>query len=199
MLKFNFQKKLLEAGCDEAGRGALAGPVVAAAVIMPKKFDSKGINDSKKISSQKRLELSNYIKKISICWAISVIDNIIIDKINILKSSHQAMTNALKKLKQKPKFIIIDGNRFYTDIKTPYKCIIKGDNKYLSIAAASIIAKTHRDEIMKKLHEEYPEYKWNQNKGYPTIKHKEVINKIGVCKYHRKSFNLFDRQYKLEL
>ena len=129
MLKFNFQKKLLEAGCDEAGRGALAGPVVAAAVIMPKKFDSKGINDSKKISSQKRLELSNYIKKISICWSISIIDNIIIDKINILKSAHQAMTNAVKKLKQKPKFIIIDGNRFYTDIKIPYKCIIKGDNK----------------------------------------------------------------------
>ena len=109
------------------------------------------------------------------------------------------MTNALKKLKQKPKFIIIDGNRFYTNITTPYKCIIKGDAKYLSIASASIIAKTHRDEIMKKLHEEYPEYKWNQNKGYPTVKHKEVINKIGVCKYHRKSFNLFDRQYKLEL
>ncbi len=199
MLKFNFQKKLLEAGCDEAGRGALAGPVVAAAVIMPKKFDSKNINDSKKISAKTRLELSNYIKKISICWSISVIDNIIIDKINILKSAHQAMTNAVKKLKQKPKFIIIDGNRFYTDLTTPYKCIIKGDTKYLSIASASIIAKTHRDEIMNKLHEEYPEYKWNQNKGYPTVKHKEVINKIGVCKYHRKSFNLFDRQYKLEL
>ena len=138
MLKFNFQTKLIEAGCDEAGRGALAGPVVAAAVIMPKKFDPKNINDSKKISYKKRIKLAIYIKKISIDWAVATIDNIIIDKINILKSSHKAMTNAVKKLKIKPELIIIDGNNFYSNIKTPHKCIIKGDNKYFSIAHVQI-------------------------------------------------------------
>ena len=185
-------------GCDEAGRGALAGPVVASAVILPKGFLHSELNDSKKISINSRIKLSDIIKQKSLCWAIGIVQPREIDKINILNASIKAMHIAIKKLTQKPDILLIDGNRFHTYNDITHKCIIKGDSKYCSIAAASILAKTHRDKIMQKLDAQCPEYNWKKNKGYPTKQHKKQIIHAGITKHHRKSFKLLDPQYALQ-
>ena len=189
----HYQIKGIVCGCDEAGRGALAGPVVAAAVILPSFFYNSSINDSKKMTKKSRNEISKLIKTKSIAWGVGIVDNKKIDKINILNASIQAMHIAidvvLKKMKdQQPDILLIDGNKFksYKDIK--HKCIIKGDEKFMSIAAASIIAKKYRDDLMNNLDTENPEYSWKKNKGYPTKEHRDAIIKHGVNKYHRKSF-----------
>ena len=187
------------AGCDESGRGCLAGPVIAAAVILPKSFSNKMLNDSKKLSKKKRDILRLIIEKEAISWSIGVVDNEKIDKINILNASILAMHKAIKKLKVIPKHLIIDGNKFkkYKDIT--HECIVKGDAKYLSIAAASILAKTYRDELMQKTHEIFPNYNWKKNKGYPTKEHRVGIKKYGITKYHRKSFQLLASQVILDI
>jgi ribonuclease HII len=189
-------------GCDEAGRGALAGPVVASAVILPNNFFHAQLNDSKKISHKIRLELAEFIKTESLYWGIGIVDTPKIDKINILQSSIKAMHIAIKKIiikmKKKPKLLIIDGNKFKAYENIQHECIIKGDSKYASIAAASVIAKTHRDYLMDTLHREYPKYNWTKNKGYPTKEHKQKIINHGITKYHRKSFKLFETQHKLQ-
>lgn len=183
----------IEAGCDEAGRGCLAGPVVASAVIFPNNFKNNWINDSKKLSEKKRNELIPIIKREAVCYSIGVVSVKEIDKWNILRSSFIAMHRAINKLSVKPESLIIDGNRFvpYPNIK--HTCIIKGDSKYLSIAAASILAKNYRDKLMINLHKEYSNYKWNKNKGYPTKEHRLNIKRYGITKYHRKSFQLIPR------
>lgn len=197
MLKLNFSNKI-EAGCDEAGRGCLAGPVFAAAVILPKGYKNKFLDDSKKLNEKKRNELRKTIEKEVIHWAVAQVSPEEIDEINILNASFLAMHRAITKLNQKPELLLIDGNRFnkYQDI--PHECIIKGDGKYMSIAAASILAKTHRDEFMKKVSQEYSNYFWEKNKGYPTFEHKMAIQEHGICSLHRKSFN-YNIQLKLEL
>jgi len=177
-----------EAGCDEAGRGCLSGPVTAAAVILPENFNNELLNDSKKLSHSQRSVLEDIIKKDAIAWTVAFIDHKTIDKINILNASILAMQNALSELKICPQFIIVDGNRFKLWNNIPYKTIVKGDAKYKSIAAASILAKTARDRFMEQLSSEFPEYKWEQNKGYPTKKHKKAILKYGLTPYHRLSF-----------
>lgn len=184
-----YKEHAIEAGCDEAGRGCLAGPVFAAAVILPSDFKNDVLNDSKKLTEKKRFELRPVIEKEALAWAIGIVDNNEIDKINILNASFLAMHRALDKLKLKPDHIIIDGNRFkkYNDIS--HLCIIKGDGKYLSIAAASVLAKTYRDDYMNSLHDRFPLYNWDQNKGYPTLVHREAIAKNGLTEFHRKSFN----------
>ena len=179
-----------EAGCDEAGRGCLAGPVVAAAVILPKGYKNIMLDDSKKISEKNRNELRIEIEKNAVAIGIGIVEERKIEKINILQASLLAMHLAIKNLAIKPSHLVIDGNKFNPHPKIDHTCIIKGDGKYLNIAAASIIAKTKRDEIMKGLSEIYPEYLWNQNKGYPTKKHKNAISEFGITKYHRKSFKL---------
>ena len=179
-----------EAGCDEAGRGCLAGPVVAAAVILPKGYKNIMLDDSKKVSEKNRNELRIDIEKNAVAIGIGIVEERKIEKINILQASLLAMHLAIKKLAIKPSHLAIDGNKFNPYPKIDHTCIIKGDGKYLNIAAASIIAKTKRDEIMKGLSEIYPEYLWNQNKGYPTKKHKNAISEFGITKYHRKSFKL---------
>lgn len=181
----------IEAGCDEAGRGCLAGPVCAAAVILPQGFSHPLINDSKQLSEKKRDLLREVIEREALAWAVAVVEPQEIDKINILNASILAMHRALDALRIRPEAIIVDGNRFkpYQDI--PHTTIVKGDGKYLSIAAASILAKTHRDEIMTRLHEEYPQYKWDHNKGYPTAEHYDAILKHGVTPQHRQSFTLY--------
>jgi len=179
-----------EAGCDEAGRGCLAGPVVAAAVILPKGYKNIMLDDSKKISEKNRNELRIDIEKNAVAIGIGIVEERKIEKINILQASLLAMHLAIKNLAIKPSHLAIDGNKFNPYPKIDHTCVIKGDGKYLNIAAASIIAKTKRDEIMKGLSEIYPEYLWNQNKGYPTKKHKNAISKFGITKYHRKSFKL---------
>lgn len=179
-----------EAGCDEAGRGCLAGPVVAAAVILPKGYKNIMLDDSKKISEKNRNELRIDIEKNAVAIGIGIVEERKIEKINILQASLLAMHLAIKNLAIKPSHLAIDGNKFNPYPKIDHTCIIKGDGKYLNIAAASIIAKTKRDEIMKRLSEIYPEYLWNQNKGYPTKKHKNAISEFGITKYHRKSFKL---------
>lgn len=179
-----------EAGCDEAGRGCLAGPVVAAAVILPKGYKNIKLDDSKKISEKNRNELRIDIEKNAVAIGIGIVEERKIEKINILQASLLAMHLAIKNLAIKPSHLAIDGNKFNPYPKIDHTCIIKGDGKYLNIAAASIIAKTKRDEIMKGLSEIYPEYLWNQNKGYPTKKHKNAISEFGITKYHRKSFKL---------
>lgn len=183
-------KKDVEVGCDEAGRGCLAGPVVASAVILPVNFSNQLLNDSKKLTEKDRDKLRVIIENEAIEFAVSFIYEDTIDEINILNASIQAMHDSLIQLKHPFNSILIDGNRFkkYKDIK--HECVIKGDGKYMSIAAASILAKTYRDEYMLKIHEEFPEYKWNQNKGYPTIAHRNAIKNSGACKFHRKTFNL---------
>ena len=188
MLLSCYTDDLIEAGCDEAGRGCLAGPVYAAAVIFPKDYKNELLNDSKKLSEKHRLVLRKVIETDALAYAVVSIDNIEIDKINILNASIKGMQDAVALLKKTPQFLLIDGNRFkpYRDI--PYKCIIEGDAKYLSIAAASILAKTYRDECMEKLHEEYPAYNWNKNKAYATLEHREMIKKIGITPYHRLSY-----------
>ena len=185
-----FLTSFTEAGCDEAGRGCLAGPVVAAAVILPKGYKNKKLDDSKKISEKNRNELRFDIEKNAVAIGIGIVDERKIEKINILQASILAMHLAIKNLAVKPSHLVIDGNKFNPYPKIDHTCIIKGDGKYMNIAAASIIAKTKRDEIMKKLAISFPEYLWNKNKGYPTEKHKNAISKFGITKYHRKSFKL---------
>ncbi len=190
MLKPHYSNKLIEAGCDEAGRGCFAGPVFAAAVIFPGDFQHSELNDSKVLSANKRESLREIIEKQATAWSVASVDSNKIDKINILQASILAMHRAIKKLKTKPQFLLIDGNRFnnYKDI--PHKCFVRGDSLYISIAAASILAKTYRDEYMEKLHQQYPVYGWKNNKGYPTRAHKDAIIKYGITPYHRKSFQL---------
>lgn len=189
--------ELIEAGCDEAGRGCLAGPVSAAAVILPKDFYLEGLNDSKKLTHQQRDELRPIIEREALAWAVAFVDHEEIDQINILNASFLAMHRAIEKLMIIPQHLVIDGNRFknYPDI--PHCCVIKGDGKYLNIAAASILAKTHRDEYMANLHEEFPDYNWKQNKGYPTIQHRNVVMEMGLSPFHRKTFNVSDPQLRL--
>lgn len=189
-LKAFLEKNRIEAGCDEAGRGCLAGPVVAAAVILPSNFQNEILNDSKKLSEKRRKELVPLIEEQSIAFGIGVVDHTEIDKINILNASFEAMHRAVKALKIIPEHLLIDGNRFNPMENLTHTCIIKGDGKYLSIAAASILAKTYRDDLMMDLHQEYPQYDWNSNKGYPTKKHREAIAQSGASPYHRMSFNL---------
>ncbi len=187
-LKAYLQNDKIEAGCDEAGRGCLAGPVFAAAVILPKNFRCKELNDSKKLTEKKRYILREIIKKEAIAWAIGIVDNHEIDEINILNASFLAMHRAIEKLAVVPEFLIIDGNRFKPYKNIPHECIIKGDGKYLSIAAASVLAKTYRDDFMLKIHREFPQYEWDSNKGYPTKKHKKAVIDFGATNYHRKTF-----------
>ena len=189
MLKSSYTKKI-EAGCDEAGRGCLAGPVVAASVILPKNFKHSLLNDSKQLSEKKRLELEKVIKKEAIDWAIGEVWNAEIDKINILNASIKAMHLSLEKLRSFVGFLLIDGNKFHPFKNIPYKCIVKGDAKYSTIAAASVLAKTFRDKLMLKLHKEFPNYDWHKNKGYPTKDHRQSIVNYGCSKYHRRSFKL---------
>lgn len=190
MLKSSYQSKVLEAGCDEVGRGCIAGPVVAASVIFPNDYSNESIKDSKTISSKKRILIEKEIKSSAIAWSVSEIDNERIDKENILNASISAMHAALENLRVIPEYIIVDGNKFkkYKDIE--HRCIIKGDSKYLSIAAASIIAKNYRDKLMKKLSEKHNQYDWHKNFGYPTKSHRDAIKKFGITELHRKSFKL---------
>jgi ribonuclease HII len=188
MLEQNFSGHKLECGCDEAGRGCLAGPVVAAAVILPENFQCELLNDSKQLSEKQRNQLRLIIEKEALVWAVAEVDNHEIDKINILNASILAMHRAIDKLSLRPEFIIVDGNKFKSYQDIPHKTIVKGDSKYLSIAAASVLAKTHRDELMYELDKQFPEYDWKQNKAYPTRKHKAAIREFGVTDYHRLTF-----------
>lgn len=189
-LKKTYSQNALEAGCDEVGRGCLCGPVVAAAVILPKNFKQNFVNDSKLLTFRKRLELDTYIKENCLNYSIAEISPEIIDIQNILNASISAMHKALDQLKVNPNFIIVDGNKFHSYRNIPHECIIKGDSKYLSIAAASILAKNYRDQLMINLHEEFPEYGWNKNMGYATKIHREALMKYGPTIHHRKSFRL---------
>lgn len=190
MLKSHFNKGLVEAGCDEAGRGCLAGSVFAAAVILPEDYVNEGLNDSKKLTPMRRYELRDEIERDALAWAVGVVTPEEIDKINILNASILAMHRALDQLEVRPEAIIVDGNRFKPYRFIPYNTVVKGDGKYLSIAAASILAKTYRDDYMDSLAREYPQYAWDVNKGYPTKAHREAITKYGITPYHRKSFRL---------
>jgi len=198
LLKSYLYKNLIEAGCDEAGRGCLAGPVVAAAVILPKNFRHDILNDSKKLTAKQRNMLKEEIINSAISWKVAFIDNNEIDQMNILRASIKAMHNAIEGLDKAPQFLLIDGNRFYPYKKLNHKTIIKGDGLFFSIAAASVLAKTFRDEYMNKINDEFPEYGWIKNKGYPTAIHRAAIIKYGVTPYHRKSFSLFDTQLKID-
>lgn len=186
----SWSNQYIEAGCDEVGRGCLCGPVVAAAVILDANFDQKLINDSKKLSFKTRLELDSYIKDNVIDFGIAELSPEFIDQHNILNASIHAMHRALDQLKTRPELILVDGNKFHPYNYTPHQCVIKGDSKILSIAAASILAKNYRDQLMIQLHEEFPEYGWNKNMGYATKTHREALKKYGPTKYHRKSFRL---------
>lgn len=199
MLLNNHSGKLLEAGCDEAGRGCLAGPVFAAAVILPPDFKHPKLNDSKKLNEKDRYMLRGVIEKEALVFAVQQVDNEEIDRINILNASFLAMHKALDQLIRVPEFILIDGNRFkpYKDI--PHVCMVKGDGRFLSIAAASVLAKTYRDDFMLKIHEEYPDYNWKKNKGYPTVDHRNAIRKVGLSPYHRLSFQQLENQLSLDL
>ena len=199
MLKQYFNKTLIEAGCDEAGRGCLAGPVFAAAVILPKKFKNRLLNDSKQLSEKDRYDLRPIIEKEAIAWAVAQVSNVEIDEINILNASFLAMHRAVDQLKTKPELLLIDGNRFkkYNDI--PHECIIKGDAKFLSIAAASILAKTYRDDFMLEAARKYPNYAWEKNMAYPTKLHRQGIRDFGTTPLHRLTFQLLPRQLELEL
>ncbi len=197
MLKPFYQDLVLEAGCDEAGRGCYAGPVFAASVILPPSFAHPDLNDSKQVSAEKREELKKYIKEHALSYAIASVDNDEIDQINILQASYKAVHLALDKLKKRPKFILMDGNRFKQYKKVKHECIIKGDGIYASIAAASILAKTARDAYMRKLHKDFPHYNWKSNKGYGTAEHRAAIDVHGLCKYHRHSFNIMNMQMSM--
>lgn len=199
MLKARINSKRIEAGCDEVGRGCLAGPVVAAAVILPPRFRHPNLNDSKQISEKKRIELTSIIQEKAIAWSVSFVEPIIIDRINILNASFLAMNRAVNRLAVKPEYLLIDGNRFRTKNDIPYECIIKGDSKNGSIAAASILAKTYRDYYMALIHEDFPEYGWDRNVGYPTKTHRAAIKSFGVTSHHRKSFQLLPPQLSLNL
>ena len=194
-----FSNQKLECGTDEAGRGCLAGPVTAAAVILDEKFKNKILNDSKQLSEKKLFSLKSIIESEAISFGISNIYQEEIDTINILNASIKAMQLSIGQLKPEPNFIIVDGNRFKPYKNIPYETIIKGDGKYLSIAAASVLAKTYRDSYMKEIHKEFPMYNWKKNKGYPTKEHRAAIKKYGITKYHRKSFRLLPEQYQLDL
>ena len=192
-----YQDEFVEAGCDEAGRGCLAGPVFAAAVILPKNFKHKLLTDSKQLKEEERYRLRKLIEKKAIAWAVAQVDHEEIDKINILNASFLAMHRALDQLKVPPGFILVDGNRFKAYQQTPHACIIKGDGKYYSIAAASILAKTYRDDFMHSIAAMHPEYEWASNKGYPTIKHRNAVLKHGFSPYHRRTFRVTDPQLDL--
>ena len=189
MLDNSFQTKLLEAGCDEAGRGCLAGSVFAAAVILPPDFSHPLLDDSKRMTARNRDLLRAVIEREAVAWAVQEITAERIDRINILHASFEGMTLAVERLAVRPQFLAIDGNRFISPIDIPYACIVKGDGKYADIAAASVLAKTHRDEYMERLHREYPMYGWDRNKGYPTREHRLAVAKYGVSPYHRLTFN----------
>ena len=197
MLELKYKTNCIEAGCDEAGRGCLAGPVFAAAVILPDDFSNEWLNDSKQLSGKQRSRLRTVIEHEALAWAVASIDNHEIDQINILNASILAMHRALDQLTVRPEHIIVDGNRFKPYSQIPHLCIVKGDGKYMSIAAASILAKTHRDEYMEKLHQQFPYYNWQKNKGYPTREHREGIARYGTTDFHRMSFNLLDQQLEL--
>jgi ribonuclease HII len=199
MLSLQFSNFNLETGTDEAGRGCLAGPVTAAAVILPAHFENSILNDSKQLSEKAREKLRPIIEEQAVSFAVTHLEPIIIDEINILNASIKAMQESVLKLNPKPEYIIVDGNRFKPVADIPYSCIVKGDAKFMSIAAASVLAKTYRDDYMNKIHEEFPMYNWKQNKGYPTQEHREAIRKYGVTKYHRMSFRLLPEQLKLEI
>ena len=199
MLLLKFSDFILECGTDEVGRGCLAGPVTAAAVLLPDNFKLELLNDSKQLSEKNREKLKPIIEDIAISYAVTHLEPKIIDEINILNASIKAMQKSILKLEPIPNYIIVDGNRFKPINNIPYSTIIKGDSKYMSIAAASVLAKTHRDEYMNKIHEEFPMYNWKQNKGYPTLEHREAIRKYGPTKYHRMSFRLLPEQLNLEL
>ena len=190
MLKSHYYEDLIEAGCDEAGRGCLAGSVYAAAVILPPDYQNELLNDSKKLTAKKRYALREEIERDAIAWAVGIVTPEEIDKINILNASFLAMHRALDQLKVRPEAVIVDGNRFKPYHDLPSTTIVKGDGKYLSIAAASILAKTYRDDYMLSLAEEYPQYDWQSNMGYPTKKHRQAIREHGITPYHRKSYNL---------
>lgn len=196
-LRSSFTADLIEAGCDEVGRGCLAGPVVAAAVVLPKKYKHKLLNDSKQLTHEERLDLREVVKRDALAWAIAEVSNLEIDEINILNASFKAMHLALDQLHVRPEFLLIDGNRFKPYREVPFECIVKGDGAYLAIAAASIIAKTYRDELMQKLADTHPGYGWTTNVGYPTGEHREGIKKLGITPYHRRSFTLLPSQLEL--
>ena len=190
MLESCYYKGKVEAGCDEAGRGCLAGSVYAAAVILPEDYQNELLNDSKQLTEKKRYQLREIIERDAVAWAVGVVTPEEIDKMNILNASILAMHRALDQLKVRPEAVIVDGNRFKKYKDLPHTTIVKGDGKYLSIAAASILAKTYRDDYMNRLAEEYPQYDWLSNKGYPTKKHREAIRQYGITPYHRKTFNM---------
>lgn len=197
MLENCFQHKLIEAGCDEAGRGCLAGAVFAAAVILPPDFYHPLLNDSKQMTERRRNELRAIIEREAVAWYVAEVSPKRIDEINILNASIEGMNISLKNLSTTPEFVIIDGNRFHTDLTTPWRTIVKGDGKYANIAAASVLAKTHRDEYMMRLAEEFPMYGWAKNKGYPTREHRLAIREYGLTPYHRLSFNSSPEQLEL--
>ena len=188
----------IECGVDEAGRGCLAGPVTAAAVILPANYKNSRINDSKKLSEKERIILQREIIKDCISYSVSHVSSKTIDEINILNASIKAMHLSINKLKVKPNYILVDGNKFKRFKKIPHKCVVKGDSKFLNIAAASILAKTFRDKLMENYHMKYPEYGWKDNKGYPTLRHKESLKKYGIVDIHRKTFKLYDGQTLLD-
>lgn len=198
MLGRKFSEFALEAGTDEAGRGCLAGPVTAAAVILPDDFSHDLLNDSKQLSEKSRDALRPLIEAQALCYSVTHIEHHIIDEINILNASIRAMQECVQKLNPVPNFLIVDGNRFKPIQDIPHSCIVKGDSKFMSIAAASILAKTWRDDYMNRIHEEFPMYNWKQNKGYPTEEHRAAIKKYGVTKYHRMSFRLLPEQLALD-
>lgn len=198
MLLLSLNENLTEAGCDEAGRGCLAGPVFAAAVILPPGFECEELNDSKQLSEKARYKLRPYIEEKALAWAVGIVSQEEIDQINILNASFLAMHRAVSQLKVKPEHLLIDGNRFkkYEDI--PHTCVVKGDGKFMPIAAASVLAKTYRDDYMLEIHAEYPTYDWDRNKGYPTLKHRKAIETYGITPHHRKTFNLLNKQFELD-
>lgn len=197
MLKTCFQHEWIEAGCDEAGRGPLAGPVTAAAVILPPEWNHPLLNDSKKMSEKNRNLLRKIIEQEAVAWAVEMVMPDEIDRINILNASFAAMSRAVEKLSVKPQLLLIDGNRFRSNLNIPYQCIVKGDATFTSIAAASVLAKTYRDEYMMRIADEYPVYNWKQNKGYPTREHREAVLRHGLSPYHRVSFNHSFKQLEL--
>ncbi|WBX76262.1 ribonuclease HII [Tenacibaculum ovolyticum] len=199
MLKLNFSGNTLEAGTDEAGRGCLSGPVVAAAVILPKNFKHDLLNDSKQLSEKKRQELRPYIEEHALAYGVAFVSHEEVDEINVLQASITGMHRAIEQLSIQPKFIIVDGNKFKPYKEISHETIVKGDAKYMSIAAASVLAKTYRDDYMEKIHKEHPQYNWKKNKGYPTKEHRNAIREFGITQYHRKTFKLLPEQFKLKL
>jgi ribonuclease HII len=199
MLRFNYSGFSLEVGTDEAGRGCLSGPVVAAAVVLPKGFSHSFLNDSKQLSKKEREELKPFIEEHALAFGVSFVWQDEVDKINVLQASITAMHRSIAQLKITPEFIIVDGNKFKNFKEIPHKTIVKGDAKYMSIAAASVLAKTYRDEYMKKIHQEFPMYNWAKNKGYPTKEHRNAIREFGISIHHRKTFKLLPEQLKLIL